>query len=103
MWQKMLDLTVRMRKNDEVGGKRLQELLMSLLQKAGVAGATIWTGVDGFGKRGRSKIHWEGVQVNMPLIIEVIDEPSKIELLLPGVKRIVGDDGIVTIQEVNVV
>lgn len=103
MWQKMWDLTIRIRKNDELGHKRLQELLLSFLQKQGVAGATIWTGVDGFGKRGRSRIHLEGVLVNMPMIMEVIDEQSKLQPLLPDIKQIVGDDGIVTIQEVNVV
>ena len=103
MWRKMWNLTIRIRKNDELGHKRLYELLINLLQKDGIAGATIWTGVDGFGKRGRSKIRWEGVLVNMPMIIEVIDEQSKLQPLLPEIRRIVGDDGIVTIQEVNVI
>jgi uncharacterized protein len=102
MWQKMWDLTIRIRKNDELGGKRLQELLMSLLQKDGLAGARIWTGVDGFGKRGRSKLHLEGVLVNMPMIIEIIDEQSKLQPLLPEIKQIVGDDSVITIHEVNV-
>jgi uncharacterized protein len=103
MLQKMWDLTIRIRKNDELGHERLQELLMNLLQKDGIAGATIWTGVDGLGKRGRSKLHLEGVLVNMPMIIEVIDEQSKLQPLLPEIKQIIGDDGIVTIQEVNVI
>ncbi len=49
---------------------------MDLLIKAGVAGATIWTGVNGFGKRGKSTLRLEGVSVNMPLIIEVIVKPK---------------------------
>jgi uncharacterized protein len=36
----------------------------------------------------------------MPLVIEVIDEQSKLEPLLPELKRIVGDNGLATIQEV---
>jgi len=46
---------------------------MDCLMKAHVEEATVWTGVDGFGKRGKSTLHFEGVQVNMPLIIEVVD------------------------------
>jgi uncharacterized protein len=38
----------------------------------------VWSGVDGFGKRRRSTIKLEGITVNMPLIIEVVDLESKI-------------------------
>jgi len=102
MKMKMWNLTVRIKKNDEVGGKRLQTLVIDLLMKAGVAGATVWTGVNGFGKRGRSTLHLEGISVNMPLIIEVIDEQSKLEPLLPELKRLIGDDGLVSISDVYV-
>jgi PII-like signaling protein len=37
----------------------------------------------------------------MPLIIEVIDDKSKIESVLPQMRRMVGDNGIVTIHEVH--
>jgi PII-like signaling protein len=99
MWQ----LTIRIKKNDEVGGKRLQTLIMEALMKAGIAGATVWTGVDGFGKRGKSTLHLEGVSVNMPLIFEVVDLQEKLEPLLPELKLIVGDDGLVTVQEIFVI
>ena len=102
MKMKMWDLTIRIKKNDEIGGKRLQTLIMDLLVKAGIAGATAWTGVNGFGKRGKSTLHLEGVSVNMPLIIEVIDERAKLEPLLPELKRIVGDNGLVSIEDVYV-
>ncbi len=100
---KMWSLTIRIKKNDELDGKRLHTLIMDLLRKAGVSGATVWTGVDGFGKRGKSTMHLEGVTVNMPLIIEVVDEQSKLEPLLPELKRIVDDDGLLTIQDVYVI
>ena len=68
---------------------------MDLLIEAGVSGATAWTGVDGFGKRGKSTLLLEGVIVNMPLIIEVVDGQSKLEPLLPALKRMV--DGVVLV------
>jgi uncharacterized protein len=100
---KMCQLTIRIKKNDEVGGKRLQALVMDCLMKAKIEGATAWTGVDGFGKRGKSTLNLEGVSVNMPLIIEVVDAQEKLELLLPKLKQIVGDNGLVTIQETYVI
>ena len=102
MRMKMWDLTIRIKKNDEIEGKRLQTLLLDILVNAGIAGATIWTGVNGFGKRGKSTMHLEGVTINMPLIIEVIDEQAKLEPLLPELKRIIGDNGLVSINEVYV-
>jgi uncharacterized protein len=101
--QKMWQLIIRIKKNDEVGGKRLHSLIMDALKKAGVSGATVWTGVDGFGKRGKSTLHLEGVTVNMPLIFEVVDLQEKLEPLLPELKQLVGDDGLVTVQETYVV
>jgi uncharacterized protein len=103
MRTKMWSVTIRFKKNDEIGGKRLQSLIMDFLVKAGVSGATVWTGVNGFGKRGKSTMHLEGITVNMPLIIEVIDAQSKLEPLLPELKRIVGNDGLVTIQDTYVI
>jgi PII-like signaling protein len=103
MKQKMWNLTIRIKKNDEVNGKRLQTIILDILMNAGIAGATIWTGVNGFGKRGKSTMQIEGISVNMPLIIEVIDEPTKIEPLLPEIKKIVGDNGLISINEVYII
>jgi uncharacterized protein len=44
-------------------------------------------------------LHLEGVSVNMPLIIEVVDKQEKLESLLPDFELIVGDNGLLTIQE----
>ncbi len=99
----MWDMTIRIKRNDEIGGKRLEKLLMNFLAKSGVSGATVWTGVDGFGKRGKSTLKLEGVTINMPLIIQVIDEQTKLEPLLAEIKRLVDDDGLVTIQEIDVI
>ena len=97
----MLCLTIRIKRNDELNGKRLYRSLIDILIENKVSGCTVWTGVDGFGKRKRSTISIEGVTINMPLIIEVIDDKSKIESVLPQMRRMVGDNGIVTIHEVH--
>jgi PII-like signaling protein len=99
----MWSVTIRIKKNDTVGGKRLESLVIDFLINAGISGATVWTGVDGFGKRGKSTLTLEGITVNMPLIIEVIDEQSKLDPLLTDLKRIVGDNGLVTIQDTYVI
>ena len=96
----MLCLTIRIKRNDELNGKRLYKSLIDFLIENNVSGCTVWTGVDGFGKRKRSTISVEGVTINMPVIVEVIDDKSKIESILPQMRRMVGDNGIGTIHEV---
>ena len=68
-----------------------------------VAGATVWTGVDGFGNCICFTIQLEGITINMPLIIEIVDQQSKLEPLLSQIKRMVGDNGLVTLQNVDTI
>ena len=103
MRMKMLCLTIRIKRNDEFNHKRLNKLIIDYLIKNKISGATVWTGVDGFGKRRRSTLTIEGITMNMPMIIEVIDEKSKLEPLLPDLKMMVDDNGLVTIHEVDVI
>ena len=100
---KMLCVTIRIKRNDELNGKRLHKLIIDFLIRNKIAGATVWTGVDGFGKRKRSTIQLEGITINMPLIIEIIDEKSKLEPLLSNLKTMVDDNGLVTIHEVDII
>jgi len=51
---KFLCLRIRIKRNDEVRGKRLQKLLLDFLIGVKIYGVTVWTGIDGFGKRGRA-------------------------------------------------
>lgn len=71
---KMWSLVIRIKKNDTVKGKRVHMMILEILKKGSISGATIWTGMGGYGKRGDSSTHIEGISVNMPLVIEVIDE-----------------------------
>ena len=100
---KMWCMTIRIKKNDNVKGKRVHNVILDLLKDGNISGATVWTGVAGFGKRGKSNFQIEGISVNMPLLIEVIDELSKLEVILPSIKKVIGDNGLVTIHEVGTV
>jgi PII-like signaling protein len=97
---KMWCLTIRIKKSVTLHGKRLYNVLLDFMMGAGVCGATVINGVDGFGRHGKSTLRIEGISVNYPLLIEVIDEESKLDRLLPQIKRMAGDNGSVTIQEV---
>lgn len=100
---KMWSLVIRIKKNDTVKGKRVHMMILEILKKGSISGATIWTGMGGYGKRGNSNVQIEGISVNMPLVIEVIDELEKLEKVLPEIKRLVDDNGLITLHEVGVV
>lgn len=99
---KMLCLMIRIKKNDKVDRKRTFQIILDILKKHSVSGATVWTAMTGFGKRGTSNFQIEGISINMPLVIEVIEEKAKLEPMIPELKRIIGDNGFVTLHEVDI-
>lgn len=96
-------MTIRIKKNDNYEGKRMHHVILEMLKKSNISGATVWTGVAGFGKRGESNFQIEGISVNMPLVIEVIEDLSKVETVLPEIKKVVGDNGLVTLHEIGII
>ena len=100
---KMWCLVIRIKKNDSVKGKLVRNLILDILKKAKISGATMWTGMGGYVKRGKSDIQIEGITINMPLMIEVIDELEKLESVLPQIKELVDDNGMITLHEVGAI
>lgn len=98
--KKMWCLTIRIKKNDQLKGKRLYNAILDYMRKAGISGATVVNAVDGFGRRGKSTLRIEGISINYPIIIEVVDEPEKLLPLLPDIKQMVDDNGVMTYEEV---
>jgi PII-like signaling protein len=95
-------LVIRIKKNDSVNGKLVRNSILDVLKKAKVSGATVWTEMGGYGKRGKSDVQIEGITINMPLMIEVIDELEKIESVIPQIKELVDDNGMITLHELGV-
>ena len=48
--KEMLCLMIRIKKNDEVHGKRTEKQIIEFLMKSKLLGAIVWLGIDGFGK-----------------------------------------------------
>ncbi|HYG00224.1 MAG TPA: DUF190 domain-containing protein [Candidatus Saccharimonadales bacterium] len=101
--KEMVCLTIRIKKNDQIHGKRLEKTIVDFLMRSNVLGAIVWLGVNGFGRRGKSTVHLEGLMINQPLMIESIDEKEKIQPLLLPLKNMIGDNGFITIHKVEVV
>lgn len=83
MGKDALALKIYISSTDKIGNDLLSEKLILLARKQKLAGATAHKGIMGFGAS--SVIHsykfWE-VQEKVPLMVEIIDDPIKIEHFL---------------------
>jgi len=99
--KRMLKLTVRARSHDQFEGKSLADSLLELYAAHGISGATVVQGIKGYGVRGHAKFEVLGLSVNLPIIIETVGEYEKVEEVLASVKKMVGTNGLITLEEVN--
>lgn len=89
--------------SDKYNGRPLYEAIVEEARKSGMAGATVTRGVLGFGAH--SRIHTAKIlrlSEDLPLIVEIIDKPERIEAFLPGLDTMV-EEGLITIEKVRVV
>jgi PII-like signaling protein len=76
----------------------LYTAIVELLRKRGIAGATVFRGIEGFGSR--QQIHVAKVfswVPNLPIVIEVVEDAHALEPLLPELQAMIGD-GLITLE-----
>jgi PII-like signaling protein len=93
--------------SDKSGSISVYEKIVLEARKAELAGATVFKGIMGFG--GSSRIHTAKIlrlSEDMPLIIEIVDEVTKIEQFLPVLDNIfeeAGSGGLITIEKAEII
>jgi uncharacterized protein len=100
--KKMLRLTVIVKAKDAFHGRPMVDVLLSRYQELGISGATVLHGARGYGLRGVARTDVLGLSVNLPTIIETVTDQERVAKLLPEIHRMVGQNGLVTTEEVNV-
>lgn len=88
---------------DKFEGKPLYEVIANLAHRKGMAGATVIRGLMGFGAH--SRMHTAKIlrlSEDLPIIIEIVDEPEKIEALLPELDKMI-KEGFVTLEKIRVI
>lgn len=96
-------LRIYISESDRWRGKALDAELLEILRAQGVAGATVFRGVAGFGAH--SRIHTTRIEVlsfDLPVVIEVIDTQEKIAAVLEIVYPMVRE-GLITLEDVQIV
>jgi uncharacterized protein len=95
-------VTVFVNSTDQWHGRPLYAAIVQLCQEKGIAGATVSRCVEGYGA-GR-QLHTSRLlelSQNLPVRIEIVDLPERIEPLLPVLGQMIGE-GLVTIGDVHI-
>jgi PII-like signaling protein len=88
--------------SDRWEGRPLYEAIVVAARQRGLAGATVLKGFMGFGAH--SRIHTAKVlelSQDLPIVIEIVDAPERIEAFMPELERMVGD-GLITLERAEV-
>ena len=84
--------------NDRFGHQPLYEAIVLKAREMHLAGATVLRGPMGFGHS--SRLHTAKVlrlSFDLPIVIEIVDAPDKIEAFMPDLEAMVGD-GLITLE-----
>ncbi|MPZ72488.1 MAG: DUF190 domain-containing protein [Nitriliruptorales bacterium] len=88
--------------DDEHDGRPLHEVIVELLRAEGLAGATVFRGIMGFGASSRiHSAHVLRLSEDLPILIECVDQPAKIEAVLPKLDDMI-TEGLVTVEKAEV-
>jgi len=88
--------------SDRHEGQPLYEWLVLRAREAGLAGATVLRGIEGFGAH--SRLHTAKIlrlSEDLPIVVEIVDALEKIEAFMPVVDRAIGE-GLATLERVQV-
>jgi PII-like signaling protein len=84
-------------------GRPLYEALLLFFREREFAGATVVRGMAGFGASAR--LHTDRVlrlSTDLPVIIEVVEEESRIQEILPELDAMI-DGGLITLEKARVI
>ena len=84
-------------------GGLLYRAIVENLLRIGIAGATVFKGIEGYG----SSAHIHTARIleiteNLPVMIEVVAKPKSIQLALKAIEEMLPQHCLVTVQEVTV-
>ena len=89
--------------SDRSEGHALYEVIVRKARELGLAGATVWRGIEGYGAA--SRIHTAKIlrlSMDLPIVIEIVDSEEKINEFLPHLEAMMGG-GLVTLEKIKVI
>ena len=95
-------LRIYLGESDKHEGRPLYEWIVLKAREAGLAGATVLRGIEGFGAH--SRLHTAKIlrlSVDLPIVVEIVDAREKVEAFLPTVDGAI-QEGLATVERVGV-
>ena len=84
----------------------MYEALVRKAHELGLAGATVWRGIEGYGAG--SRIHTARIlrlSEDLPILIEIVDSEEKIRQALPHLDAVMeeaGSGGLITLEKAEI-
>jgi len=88
--------------SEKVDGKPLYQRLVEEARTSGLAGATVWRGMMGYGAN--SRIHTSKILLlsqDLPVIVEIVDAREKLEAFLEEIDSLI-KGGLATLEKAQV-
>ncbi len=96
-------LCIYIGESDRWRGKPLDMAILETLRSQGLAGATVYRGTSGFGAHSHIRTSSiEVLSVDLPVLIEVVDLPERIQRGLEMISPMV-TEGLITLEDVTIV
>ena len=93
--------------SDRHHGRALYEVIVRTARELGLAGATVWRGIEGYGAA--SRIHTAKIlrlSEDLPILIEIVDTEEKIRAALPRFDALLGEagcGGLITLERADII
>jgi uncharacterized protein len=96
-------LRIHFGESDKWQGKPLHEAIVAKCRELGMAGATVYRGIEGYGTstRIRHASHWT-FSKDAPIMLSIIDTEEQIKKLIPHLDAMV-EEGLVAMSRVEVI
>jgi uncharacterized protein len=96
-------LRIHFGEDDKWQGKPLHEAVFAKCRELGIAGATVYRGIEGYGTS--TRIHRASLWTfskDAPIVVSIIDTEEQINKLIPHLDTMV-NEGLVAISNVEVI
>ncbi len=96
-------LRILLGESDKTKEKPTYQVLVEMLRRANISGATVLRGITGYGAH--SHLHTTNIlrlSQDLPIVVEVVDSKENIERVLPQIEQVV-HGGLITMEKVRVI
>ena len=88
---------------EEWQGKQLYQTIVEKAWQHGIQGATVFRGTEGFGPAHHlSSERLVDISENLPIIVEMVDSPERIQALLPELDQLM-QRGMITVTPIFII